>query len=147
MTVNEHGCRIDGDVCISHGKSEHCPTECSPGCGHYTERALAALRKGELPQIVATVKAGDSLVFLAPDMANWNPAVHQAFRKITALTLGDGIEFAFVPAVGVVHVPAPEMVVGCPHHHVSHGYCCEPKDHDGPHVSLSGTQWGPKSGD
>jgi len=105
--TNEHGCEMSDQGCHSHKPSEHCPTECTPECGHYTERALAALRKGELPPVIATVKAGDGLILLAPSMQGWTPEDSRRWQRATS-ERHPGITVTFVPAVGVVHVEEPE---------------------------------------
>lgn len=62
----------------------------------------------EIPPIVATVQAADQLIFLMPQLDN-----QQALRQWTEQlkTRYPNVDVSIVPAVGVVHIPAPLLQV------------------------------------
>lgn len=91
---NQYGCRVGstGENCIEPDHApggDRCPTD-------------------ELPPIVATVQAGDALIFLAPEALGWSRSQLMSYRYMLKEILGD-IPFAFAPAVGVVVKTAPPL--------------------------------------
>ena len=82
-----------------------------PDCNRIDDREQCTCLPGEgepeLPPIIATVKVGDALIFLVPDMINWNPRIMKSHFDAMENLL-PGVLFGFIPAVGVVHVPAPK---------------------------------------
>lgn len=62
----------------------------------------------DLPPIIATVKSGDTLIFLMPELADSTWREIQEIEEI--LSRKTSVKCCIVPAMGVVHMPAPQQV-------------------------------------
>lgn len=97
----------------------------------------------ELLPIIATVKAGDTLVFLMPSLTNLRELDtwwHMLKKRYP------GVDVSIVPAVGVVHIPQPELKVVCGDIHTLEGMrgfwrCQLESDHEGDHAQGK-KKWG-----
>lgn len=67
----------------------------------------------EIPPIIATVKAGDQLTFLMPQLADHTLDQLHRVREILR-SQHPGVSVQVVPAVGVVHIPAPKLTLISP---------------------------------
>ena len=119
----------------------------------------------EIPPIVAVVQIGDALTFLMPQLADLTIYQLNHVREILRAQ-HPGINVQVVPAVGVVHIPAPEQVIVDPDrlsaleianrlnvctsmygHPNMRGFrlCASQGEHEGDHQDVFGFAW-PRAG-